>query len=180
MNTRSTFRWTLALLIGLQFSNLSSLVAQTLPHLPAEQLGFDNQRLQRVEELAEQGIREGKMPGCVICFGRQGKIAYLRAFGNKQVQPESIPMTVDTVFDMASITKPVATGTSVMKLIEEGRLRLGSKVVDFFPEFGNNGKEVITVQDLLIHQSGLIPDNPLADYLEGPEIAWKKICELSL
>lgn len=167
-------------MIGWLLAGQATTVAQSLPLTSPEELGFNASRLERVEQLALQGIQEGKMPGCVICFGRQGKIAYLRAFGNKQTQPEPIAMTVDTIFDMASITKPVATATSVMKLVEEGRLRLGSKVIDFFPEFGINGKEVITVQDLLIHQSGLIPDNPLADYLEGPEVAWKKICDLDL
>jgi uncharacterized protein YbbC (DUF1343 family) len=166
--------------LGLLLTILDSLVAQQLPMVSPKQLGFDEKRLERVEQLAQQGIQEGKMPGCVICFGRQGKIAYLRAFGNKEVQPESQAMTVDTVFDMASITKPVATGTSIMKLVEDGRLRLGAKVVDFFPDFGVNGKDTITIQDLLIHQSGLIPDNPLSDYLQGPDVAWKKICELSL
>lgn len=167
-------------MIGWLLAGQATTVAQSLPLTSPEELGFNASRLERVEQLALQGIQEGKMPGCVICFGRQGKIAYLRAFGNKQTQPEPIAMTVDTIFDMASITKPVATATSVMKLVEEGRLRLGSKVIDFLPEFGINGKEVITVQDLLIHQSGLIPDNPLADYLEGPEVAWKKICDLDL
>jgi uncharacterized protein YbbC (DUF1343 family)/CubicO group peptidase (beta-lactamase class C family) len=158
----------------------AELAAQTPQELPTEQVRFDEKKLQRVEELVLQGIQDGKMPGCVVCFGSREKISYLRAFGNKQVQPEPIAMTVDTVFDLASLTKPVATGTSIMKLVEQGHLRLGSKVVDFFPEFGVNGKDKITLQDLLIHQSGLTPDNSLKDYLEGPDIAWKKICELSL
>lgn len=154
--------------------------AETLPVVAPESLGFRVERLDRISTLVEQAIAESKMPGCVICFGRQGKIAYLEAFGHKQLQPEPVEMTTDTVFDMASITKPVATGTSIMKLIEQGQLRLGSKVVDYFPEFASNGKDLITVQDLLIHQSGLIPDNPLKDYLDGPDLAWQRICDLSL
>jgi CubicO group peptidase (beta-lactamase class C family) len=169
----------LAIVLLLTILEQSSLAAH-LPVTSPEQLGFDEARLKRIPELVEQGIQEGKMPGCVVCFGRQGKIAYLQAFGHKQVQPEVAEMTVDTVFDMASITKPVATGTAIMKLIEEGRIRLGSKVIDFFPEFGSNGKDAITVKDLLIHQSGLIPDNPLSDYMNGPEVAWQRICELPL
>jgi uncharacterized protein YbbC (DUF1343 family) len=145
-----------------------------------EELGFDTTRLQRVTELVNQAIAEGKMPGCVICFGKRNEIAYLQAFGNKRVQPTTKPMTIDTVFDMASVTKPVATGTSIMKLIEQGHLRLSAKVVDYFPEFGANGKDKITLRDLLIHQSGLIPDNPLEDYLQGPEVAWQRICDLDL
>src|SRR5690606_38022876 len=98
----------------------------------------------------------------------------------KRVEPTTEAMTVDTLFDMASITKPTATATSIMKLLELGQLRLDQKVVDFFPEFGPHGKDEITIRDLLIHQSGLIPDNALADYNEGPEVAWQKICELKL
>ncbi len=77
------------------------------------------------------------------------------------VEPEKVPMTTDTVFDMASLTKPVATATSVMILIERGQLRLQDKVAKFFPEFAANGKENVTIEQLLVHSAGLIPDNSL-------------------
>ncbi len=120
------------------------------------------------------------MPGCVICVGRHDRILLLKAYGNKRLEPSVEPMTIETVFDMASITKPVATATSVMKLIEQGRLSLSDRVALFYPDFGSNGKDSITVLDLLLHRSGLIADNPIDDYDQGPEIAWKKICSLSL
>jgi CubicO group peptidase (beta-lactamase class C family) len=120
------------------------------------------------------------MPGCVVCVGRGGKIAWLKAYGNKRLQPFQEAMTTDTVFDLASLTKPIATATSIMQLVERGQLRLDQKVADLLPEFGLHGKEQITVSDLLVHQSGLIPDNALADYQHGPEVAWQKICELEL
>jgi uncharacterized protein YbbC (DUF1343 family) len=164
----------------LLFCSILEVAPAELTRQSPADLGFDERRLERVEELVNEGIREKKMPGCVICFGRKGKIAYLRPFGNKQLEPSEVAMTVDTLFDMASITKPVATGTSIMKLVEQGKLRLAAKVVDYFPEFAPNGKDRITVHDLLIHQSGLIPDNPLKDYLDGPEIAWERICQLDL
>ncbi len=151
-----------------------------LPVVPPVEVGMDGEKFHQIAELVERGIAEGKMPGCVVCFGRHGKIAYRRAFGLRKVAPDPEPMTVDTVFDMASITKPVATATSIMALIERGALRLQDKVASFFPEFGNRGKDAIRVLDLLIHQSGLTPDNPLADYREGPQIAWRKICDLPL
>ena len=137
-------------------------------------------RLQRVDAIVEEGIAEGKMPGCVLCVGDSKQLLFFKAYGNRQTQPDIQPMTVDTVFDMASITKPVATGMAIMQLIDRGKLRLGDRVVDFFPDFGVEGKDAITVRDLLIHQSGLIPDNALADYQQGPEEAWKKICQLKL
>ena len=120
------------------------------------------------------------MPGCVICFGRYGKIAYCEAFGNSAVEPALVPMTPETVFDMASITKPVVTATCIMKLVEDGKLSLDDRVENVFPGFGANGKEAITIRDLLIHQSGLTPDNAMKDYLQGPELAWENICELGL
>ena len=120
------------------------------------------------------------MPGCVVCVGREDEILLLKAYGNKRLEPSIEPMTIDTVFDMASITKPVATATSIMQLIEQGKLSLQDKVVSIFPAFGQNEKETITVQDLLLHRSGLIPDNAMSDYLDGPEKSWDRICELKL
>src|SRR5436190_5626733 len=104
----------------------------------------------------------------------------LKAYGNKQVQPSELPMTIDTVFDMASITKPVATATSVMLLVERGQLKLGQRVSSIIPEFAANEKEPITIFDLLTHQSGLLPDNAVKDYENGHDEAIKKICDLKL
>ena len=157
-----------------------SPIETTLPQVAPQSLGFGTDRLQQIDTLVSEGIEAGKMPGCVICFGRHGKIAWLKAYGNKRLEPETEAMTADTLFDMASITKPVATATSIMKLIEMGKLRLNQAVVDIFPEFAPHGKDAITVRDLLIHQSGFVPDNSLADYEAGPEAAWQKICDLKL
>ena len=154
--------------------------AQELPRVSPEAAGMNRTRLAGIEKLALDGIREQKMPGCTICVGRQGKIVYLESFGLRKTAPDPEPMTTDTLFDLASLTKPVATATSIMKLVEDGQLRLGDRVVKFFPEFGANGKDKITIKDLLIHQSGLIPDNSLQDYQDGPAVAWQKICELGL
>ena len=98
-----------------------------------------------------------------------GKIAYAKAFGHRAVEPAAEPMTRDTIFDMASLTKPVATATSVMILIEQGKLRLDDRLGTLLPEFDNHGKGAITVEQLLRHRSGLIADNPLGDYADGPD-----------
>ena len=79
-------------------------------------------------------------------------------------------MTLDTVFDMASLTKPIATATSVMMLVERGELRLRDKVADFFPEFAANGKGEITIEQLLVHSAGLIPDKSVDDYRRRLEV----------
>ncbi len=151
--------------------------------VPSDELsdaGFDLQRIALIEEITREGIAQNKMPGCVVCFGRHDRVAFLQAYGQRQVQPEPLPMTVDTAFDLASLTKPVATATSIMQLCERGHIRLGQTAAEILPEFGTNGKEDITIEQLLLHQSGLIPDNALADYEQGPAEAWLKICQLGL
>ena len=141
---------------------------------------MDAEHLAHIDELVAEGLAEKKMPGCVICIGRRGKIVMLKAYGNKQTEPSEVAMMTDTVFDMASITKPTATATSIMLLVERGKLRLGDKVSAIIPEFANHEKDGITIHDLLTHQSGLLPDNKLSDYDNGPDEALKRIYDLEL
>jgi CubicO group peptidase (beta-lactamase class C family) len=74
-------------------------------------------------------------------------------------------MTLDTIFDLASLSKPIGCATSVLVLIDRGKIDLDAPVAKYIPEFGNNGKEKITVRMLLLHRGGLIPDNPMSDYV---------------
>src|SRR5688572_28190096 len=168
----------LTLLAVLAFSVFASLADGGLPQAEPESVGMDGRQLQKIDEIVAEGLAKKNMPGCVVCVGRRGKIVYLKAYGLRQIQPTEVPMTVDTVFDMASITKPMATATSIMLLVERGKLRLHDKVSSQIPEFATNGKEAITIHDLLIHHSGLLPDNPVGDYKQGREEAIKRICNL--
>ena len=133
-----------------------------------------------IEEIVKQGIKDGKMPGAVVVIADHDNVLYRRAFGNRQIEPVAEPMTLDTVFDLASLTKPIATTTSIMKLIDEGKLSPRAKVSEYLPAFGKHGKDLITVEDLLLHVGGLIPDNSLNDYHDGVEMSWENICELKL
>jgi CubicO group peptidase (beta-lactamase class C family) len=151
-----------------------------VPHAEPASVGMEGEHLARIDAIVAEGLAQKRMPGCVVCIGRQGKIVLLKAYGHKQVQPAERPMTTDTVFDMASITKPVATATSIMLLIERDQLRLSDRVSTHLPDFAVEGKEPITVFDLMTHQSGLLPDNALADYDDGAEQALAKICALKL
>jgi uncharacterized protein YbbC (DUF1343 family) len=160
--------------------SLAQAIGAGLPQTAPEVAGMDAAQLARIDEIVAHGLAEKRMPGCVVCIGRRGKIVMLKAYGNKQLQPSELPMTTDTVFDMASITKPVATATSVMQLLERGQLKLGQRVADIIPEFAANEKASITIFDLLTHQSGLLPDNAVKDYENGREEAIEKICELNL
>lgn len=140
--------------------------------------GIDAKRLSVIDSIVADSIAKKQMPGCVVCVGRSTGIVFLKAYGKKSLQPVETPMTVDTVFDMASVTKPTATATSVMILFERGKFRLDDPVARYIPEFGKNGKESITIAQLLTHTAGLIADNPEKDYLDGPEKAWERIFAL--
>ena len=157
----------------------AAATAGDLPRLDPAAAGFDPARLAAIDGLVEGALADSKMPGCVVCIGRRDGIALLKAYGRRAVAPADEPMTTDTVFDLASITKPVATATAVMRLVEEGRLRLSDPVATHIPEFAAAGKEKLTVHDLLTHQSGLIADNPISDYADGPDAAFERIWRLA-
>jgi len=153
--------------------------AADLPRLNPSAAGFDPARLAAIDGLVEELIVAEKMPGCVVCIGRRAGIVLLKAYGRRAVKPAPEAMTVDTVFDLASITKPVATATAIMRLVEEGKLRLSDPIATHIPEFAANGKEKLTVHDLLTHQSGLIADNAIEDYADGPAKAVERIWNLT-
>src|SRR5262249_37746115 len=118
-----------------------------------------------------------ELPGAVVLVGRGDAVAYRRAFGQRAVQPSPEPMTEDTVFDLASLTKVVATTTSVMQLIEAGRIRLTDPVSRFIPGFGKYNKEGILVRHLLTHTSGLRPDLELEVEFHGADEAIRRAVE---
>ncbi|MCP3917874.1 MAG: DUF1343 domain-containing protein [bacterium] len=145
------------------------------PPAPARGVPLD---FSAAESAIEEAIEAGHLPGAVLLVGRGDAILHRAAYGNRRAAPVPEAMTVDTVFDLASLTKVVATATSVVKLVEDGRVRLDAPVQEYLPEFGTNGKEAITVEHLLLHRGGLIPDNSLSDYADGPAQAWERICAL--
>jgi uncharacterized protein YbbC (DUF1343 family)/CubicO group peptidase (beta-lactamase class C family) len=104
-----------------------------------------------------QAIREDKIPGAVVLVGHNGQIVYRKAYGNRALLPAKEPMTADTIFDIASLTKIVATTSGMMKLVEQGRVRIDDPVTAYLPEF-QGGVSSITVRDLMTHFSGLRPD----------------------
>jgi len=114
-------------------------------------------RLCWIDDLVEEAIAEGHLPGAVILVGQNERILYRKAFGHRAEVPAVEPMTVDTIFDLASVTKVVATTTSMMQLIEAGRVNLDDPVTRYIPQFKRHGKSNITVRHLLTHTSGLRP-----------------------
>src|SRR5215469_11715000 len=126
----------------------ATLSAQTFPGAAA------------LDDAIDQAIQQGRLPGAVLIVGHDGQIVYQKAYGNRALVPAVEPMTMDTVFDCASLTKVIATTSSMMKLFEQGKFRLNDKVTDYIPEF-QGGKSDITIRNLLTHFSGLAPDVPL-------------------
>jgi uncharacterized protein YbbC (DUF1343 family)/CubicO group peptidase (beta-lactamase class C family) len=116
-----------------------------------------------VDAIVEDAIRDHKIPGAVLLVGHGGKVVYRKAYGSRALEPRREAMTADTIFDLASLTKVVATTTCVMQLFEQGKIRLNDPVAKYLPEFAQNGKEDITVRQLLVHYSGLTEDLDLKD-----------------
>jgi CubicO group peptidase (beta-lactamase class C family) len=131
-----------------------------------------------IRQVVKKAIAEKKLPGCVVFAGWQGKLIFQEAYGDRRIEPVREPMTVDTVFDMASLTKPIATATSVMILVDRGKIDLSDPVAKYLPQFAAHGKDAITIEHLLLHTGGLIADNPLADYQDGREQAIERIYAL--
>ena len=133
--------------------------------------GINLERLQGIDTVVNQAIADHKLPGAVVLVGHGDRVVFRKAYGNRAVTPQREAMTLDTMFDLASLTKVVATTTAVMMLVENGQVRLNDTVASFIPEFGKYGKERLTVRDLLTHSSGLRPDLDLAEKWVGAETA---------
>ena len=144
----------------------------TLKHATPASMGMNAEKLSQIDREAARAIEEGNIPGCVVSVVRDDKIVFLKAYGNKQVVPDTIPMTVETMFDLASVSKCVGTTLSFMQLVENGLVRLSDEVDMYIPDFqpwvdpATGEKVDITVQDLMTHSSGLSPYIATAAYLE--------------
>ncbi len=159
---------------------LESTAHAGLPEASPETVGLDRSRLSQIDAVVDRAIARKMFPGAVVLVGRDGKVAYAKAYGNRALVPTSELMTRDTIFDMASLTKPIATASSAMVLLERGKIRLGDSLVVHLPEFDSNGKREITVDHLLRHRAGLIPDNSIRDYDGGPARAWDRLAAIGL
>ena len=112
----------------------------------------------RIDELVRDAMAAKATPGAVVLIGRGEQTLYEKAFGFRATVPAEEPMTLDTVFDLASLTKVVGTTSAMMTLIEEGRIRLNDTVATYIPGFERYGKGGITIRHLMTHVSGLRPD----------------------
>ena len=120
---------------------------------------FRPNKLAAMDAAIETAIAHHQCPGGVLWLERDGDV-YCKAYGDRAVVPDTEPMTVDTIFDLASLTKVVATTPAVMLLIQRGQVKLDAPVCTYIPEFTGDGRERVTVRELLTHTSGLPPDLP--------------------
>jgi uncharacterized protein YbbC (DUF1343 family)/CubicO group peptidase (beta-lactamase class C family) len=130
-------------------------------------------RFSSIDEIVNQAVADHQIPGAVVIVGHNGRVVYRRAFGMRSLEPAKEEMSLDTVFDLASLTKPLVTAMAVMQLYEQGKLSVNDPVAKYLPEFAANGKGDITIRDLLTHYSGLPPDLPLNDPWEGKQTAYQ-------
>ncbi|GLU31108.1 exo-beta-N-acetylmuramidase NamZ domain-containing protein [Trinickia caryophylli] len=139
-------------------------VALTVALVPLSAVAADIPDAAREElnTIVEHEIAAQRIPGAVVAIGDASGVFYRAAFGERATTPRHEPMTIDTVFDLASLTKAICTTTAVMQLVETHRLRLDDPVARYWPAFAANGKGTVTVGQLLAHTSGLAPDVPLA------------------
>ena len=98
-------------------------------------------RLSALDRIFNQAVAERQIPGAVVLVGHDGKVAFRKAYGYRSLEPRREAMTLDTIFDMASLTKCMATAVAVMQLVQDGKVRLNDPVDRYIPEFGTNGKQ---------------------------------------
>jgi beta-glucosidase-like glycosyl hydrolase/CubicO group peptidase (beta-lactamase class C family) len=138
-------------------------------------------RLEKVFQIVEKGIAEKAFPGAVLAVGQKGSLVALKVFGKFDYSKEAPPVTVDTIYDLASVSKVVGTTTAAAILYEKGELLLDLPAVRYIPEFGGApGHDQVTVRHLLRHCSGLAPDGKLFAQVANGEELLKRIYEMPL
>jgi uncharacterized protein YbbC (DUF1343 family) len=136
-------------------------------------------RLAVLDPIVNDAIAQQQIPGAVLVIGHDGQVVYRKAYGSRAIEPRRETMTLDTIFDCASLTKVVATTASLMQLWEQGKFRMNDPVAKYLPEFGQNGKQEITIRQLLVHYSGLPEDLELGKKWEGKDTAYRMAFEIA-
>ncbi len=134
-------------------------------------------RFAPIDAIIEQAIRADQLPGAVVLISHNGELVYRKAFGSRSLEPRREPMTLETIFDVASLTKSMATALSLMRLVELGQVRLNDPLSRYIPDFAHNGKEDITIRQLATHFSGLREDLDLKQQWTGKQEAYRRAHE---
>jgi uncharacterized protein YbbC (DUF1343 family)/CubicO group peptidase (beta-lactamase class C family) len=153
---------------------LAHSISAQVPSGPAS-AGVSTDRLSRIDAVVAESIKNKELPGAVVVAGHRGRVVWRKAYGSRAVEPQREAMTTDTMFDLASLTKVVATATSIMILVERGEVRLNDPAVKFIPEMKGAGRDAITIAQLLTHVSGFAPDFDLRERWTGYDEAMKRL-----
>ncbi len=137
--------------------------------------GFDADSLAKVDSIITRAIADSAFPGAVLLAAKDGIIVHEKAYGRFMYDSASEQMTTDALFDLASVTKVISTTSAVMKLVEEKKISLDDKIVKYFPAFGQNGKENITLYNLLVHNSGLQAWRKYYEFCDSPQCVMDSI-----
>ncbi len=162
-------------LLCLMLAFASQTFAATLPQAAPAAVGMSAARLAQIDDVTQKSIERREMPGAVVLAARRGRVVWRKAYGARAVLPAREAMTTETIFDLASLTKVVATATSIMILIERGQVRLSDPASLYVPELKGEGKEKITIEQLLTHRSGFAPDFDLSEQWTGYDEAIKRL-----
>jgi uncharacterized protein YbbC (DUF1343 family)/CubicO group peptidase (beta-lactamase class C family) len=172
--TAVTFRRRIFVFLAILTFASQAISIQLPSALPAA-VGMSAERLGRMDQVIQASLAKKELPGAVVLVARHGRVVWRKAYGSRAVEPEREAMTTDTIFDLASLTKIVATATSTMILVEQGKVRLGDPVVQFIPEMKGGGRDAITIEQLLTHTAGFAPDFDLRERWIGYDEAIKRL-----
>jgi uncharacterized protein YbbC (DUF1343 family)/CubicO group peptidase (beta-lactamase class C family) len=149
--------------------------SKRLPVVNPAKVNVAAEKLKAIDVEVEREIQQKNLPGAVVLVARNDGIVFRKAYGARSVEPARETMTTDTIFDVASLTKVVATATSVMMLVERGKVRLSDPLFTYIPEIKGEGREHITLELLLTHRAGYAPDFDLRDRWTGYDEAIKRL-----
>ncbi len=154
---------------------VASMALLLLVRTPAAEQLFGLQAFAPITTAAQTEVDAGRIPGAVILIGTRRRTLYRQAIGNRVLKPTLEPMRTDTIFDLASLTKVVATTPAIMQLVQRKKLALDARVARYWPAFARNDKGGITIRNLLTHYSGLAADLDLSSEWHGYDTAMAMI-----
>ena len=154
---------------------IAKIAVAQLPVARPESVAVSSRQLAQIDAAVNDEIANKRLPGAVVLVGRKGRVVWRKSYGARAVDPAREVMTDDTIFDVASLTKVVATATSIMILVERGKVRLSDPVSTYIPELKGEGRERVTIEQLLTHLGGYAPDFDLRERWTGYDEAIKRL-----
>ncbi|MCU1267925.1 MAG: pbpE 6 [Acidobacteria bacterium] len=165
----------LASALLLLFSICPQTFSSQLPRSIPATVRLSANRLGQMDQLIADSIAKHQLPGAVVLVARKGRVVWRKAYGERAIEPKHEAMMPDTIFDLASLTKVMATATSIMLLVERGKVRLSDPLSQYIPELKGDGRERITIELLLTHRAGYAPDFDLKERWIGYDEAIKRL-----